>query len=284
MCSNKLITLLRDATLLLSGGAGISTPGLDARLIAGHVLGLSEREVLVNHDMVVTAEKAERFLKAIAMRLSGVPVSHILLKREFWGIDFSVCSDVLDPRPDTETLVSSVLKIYSNNTRRITIADLGTGTGCIIIALLSHYKNAVGEAFEKGVKSYRVAYHNIVKHNMMRRVKLYRASWEKCWGKFDLIVSNPPYIKRHKISKLQPEVRFNEPLLALDGGIRGIEKYIEIFRVINRCLKVDGRAILEIGEDQSNIRAEAVRMGMKFCGYINDLAGNPRCIVLRRFR
>ncbi|MFV9838749.1 MAG: peptide chain release factor N(5)-glutamine methyltransferase [Aaplasma endosymbiont of Hyalomma asiaticum] len=282
MCPIRLATLLKEATALLGGESGIDTPGLDARLIAGRVLGLVESDVLLNQDLVVTAEKAKEFFEAISKRVSGVPVSHILCKREFWSMDFTVSSDVLDPRPDTETLVSSVLKIYRNKTRRMTIADLGTGTGCIIIALLSHYKNAIGEAYEKSPKAYRVAYGNLAKHNIARRVRLHRASWEKCNGKFDLIVSNPPYIKRYKIPRLQPEVRFHEPLLALDGGINGTEKYVEIFHILNRCLKVNGRAILEIGEDQSNIRACAIRWGMKFCGYVNDLAGRPRCIVLKR--
>ena len=282
MCSSRLATLLKEATTLLSGEIEVDTPGLDARLIAGHVLGLAESDVLVNQDLMVEAEKEKEFFEAISQRLSGTPVSHILRKREFWSMDFSVSSDVLDPRPDTETLVAAVLKIYRNKMRRITIADLGTGTGCIIIALLSHYKNAVGEAFEKSPKAYRVAYSNLVKHNIARRVRLHRASWEKCNGKFDLIVSNPPYIKRYKISRLQPEVRFHEPLLALDGGINGVEKYVEIFHILNKCLKTDGRAILEIGEDQGNIRACAISHGMKFCGHVNDLAGKPRCVVLQR--
>ncbi|MDB1135322.1 peptide chain release factor N(5)-glutamine methyltransferase [Candidatus Anaplasma sp. TIGMIC] len=281
MCATKLAVLLSEATSVLSR-VGVVTPMLDARLIAGHVLGLSELEVLTGRDLVVSSEKAKEFFQVIAKRLAGVPISHITCKREFWSLDFTVSPDVLDPRQDTETIISTAIKLCSNRARRINIADLGTGSGCIIIALMSYYKNAVGAAFEKSTKAYRVAYKNLVRHNMMRRVKLRNAGWECCVGKFDLIVSNPPYIKRSKIPGLQPEVRLHEPMLALDGGISGMEKYLQIFRVLRRCLKSDGKAILEIGEDQVAVRAAAIRGGLCFCGYVNDLAGLPRCVILKK--
>ncbi|QLL67079.1 peptide chain release factor N(5)-glutamine methyltransferase [Anaplasma phagocytophilum str. Norway variant1] len=280
MSANKLAVLLSEAASVLKR-VGIDTPGLDARLIAGHVLGLSEHDVLINPDLVVTAAKTKEFFEVIARRLAGVPVSHILRRREFWSIDFAVGPDVLDPRQDTETIISEAIKLHNRN-RRITIADLGTGTACIIIALLSHYKNAVGVAFEKSTKAYRIAHQNLQQHGMTGRVRLHRASWEKCNGKFDLIVSNPPYIKRCKISGLQPEVRLYEPMVALDGGVRGMEKYLQIFEILRRCLKPDGKAILEIGEDQHAIRTEALRYGMKFCHYVYDLAAKPRCVVFKR--
>lgn len=283
MCSTRLSVLLEEAATILRR-VGANTPRLDARLIAGHVFSLSNIEVLTNPDLMVGKEKAKEFFEVIARRISGIPVSHILRKREFWSMDFEVCSDVLDPRQDTETIISSVIDLYTNPNCRITIADLGTGSGCIIVALLSHYKNAVGVAYEKSVKAYRIASQNLKKYDMARRVRIYRASWEQCKGKFDLIVSNPPYIKRSKLVGLQPEVRCHEPIQALDGGIRGMEKYIQIFQVIKRCLKPDGRAILEIGEDQQTIRTEALQHCISVCGYVRDLAGRQRCVILKKQR
>ncbi|WP_169193474.1 peptide chain release factor N(5)-glutamine methyltransferase [Anaplasma platys] len=283
MGSTKLAVLLEEATSIL-GRVGAGTPILDATLIAGHVFSLSNIEIITNPDLVVREAKAKEFFEAIARRIAGVPVSHILHKREFWSMDFRVCSDVLDPRQDTETVISTAIDLYTNPGCRITIADLGTGTGCIIIALLSHYKNAVGVAYEKSARAYRVALQNLQKYDMARRVRLCRASWERCRGKFDLIVSNPPYIKRSKLAGLQPEVRCHEPIQALDGGVRGMEQYLQIFQVINRCLKRDGRAILEIGEDQKKIRTEALQWGLGFCGYVKDLAGRNRCVILKKQR
>ncbi|MGN7678211.1 MAG: peptide chain release factor N(5)-glutamine methyltransferase [Anaplasma sp.] len=272
--------LNRAASILKDGGA--ETPRLDAELIVQHVLGMDTASMIANHDMCVEQARVDEVFALLARRTSGIPMSHILGKREFWGMDFAVDSNVLDPRPDTEAIVSSAIGIYGNTDRRIAIVDLGTGTGCILIALLSHYKNAIGVAFENSVKAYRVAYHNFVQHSMLARVKLHCASWEKCEGKFDLIVSNPPYIRRCKISGLQREVRCHEPLVALDGGARGMEKYLQIFDVLKRCLSPQGRAILEIGEDQSTIRNEALRWKLGFCGYGLDLAGRKRCVILKK--
>lgn len=281
MGSTRLAVLLAEATAVLRR-VGVRTPSLDANLIAGHVFSLSNIEIITNSDLMVGEVKAKEFFEAIAQRMSGIPISHILRKREFWSMDFGVCSDVLDPRQDTETIISTVIGLYTNPRRRITIADLGTGSGCIIIALLSHYRNAVGVAYEKSVKAHRVASQNLQKHGMSRRVRLCRSSWEQCRGRFDLIVSNPPYIKRSKLAGLQDEVRWHEPMQALDGGVRGIEKYLQIFKVINRCLKPEGRAILEIGEDQQKIRTEALQWGISLCSYVKDLAGKQRCVVLKK--
>ncbi|MEH0831617.1 peptide chain release factor N(5)-glutamine methyltransferase [Anaplasma bovis] len=277
----KVAVLLGEATSVLNR-VGVETAALDSRLIICHVLQMTELEVLTNLDLCIDDAKVKDFFRLVTMRLSGVPMSHILCRREFWSMDFSVSSDVLDPRPDTETIISTVIGLHANSNKRLVIADLGTGSGCIIVALLSHYKNAYGVAFEKSVKAYRVARENVIRHGMMSRIKLHCMSWDRCYGKFDVIVSNPPYIKRCKIRELQYEVRMHEPTQALDGGIRGMEKYLQIFKVLNRCLKSGGSAVLEIGEDQDTIRKEAIAHGLRFCGYSRDFAGRKRCVVLQR--
>ncbi|MGN7661508.1 MAG: peptide chain release factor N(5)-glutamine methyltransferase [Anaplasma sp.] len=283
MQDNRLLFLLNRAASFLRD-SGAETPRLDAELVAQHVLGMDTASMIASHDMCVEQVRADEFFALLAKRASGIPMSHILEKREFWGMDFAVNSNVLDPRPDTEAIVSTAISIHGDTDRKITIADLGTGTGCILIALLSHYKNATGVAFDNSVRAYRVAYRNFTQHSMLARVKLRCAGWERCKGRFDLIVSNPPYIRRCKIHSLQREVRCHEPLVALDGGARGVEKYLQILGVLKRCLSPQGRAILEIGEDQDTIRNEALRWKLGFCGHGLDLAGRKRCIILKKLR
>ncbi|QXK92846.1 peptide chain release factor N(5)-glutamine methyltransferase [Neoehrlichia mikurensis] len=272
-------SLLREAIKILCD-ANVDNPRFDAEVLMQYTLDIKLSTIIANPNLSVCCNKLGIFWQAIRQRANRVPVSQIIGKREFWDMEFMVNSNVLDPRPETETIISSVLKIYKNKNSRINIADLGAGTGCIIITLLSHYNNAVGVAFEKSVEAYRVAYKNLKYHKVYNRTRLFLSSWIKCKGVFDLIVSNPPYVKRSKIAALQPEVKLYEPFVALDGGSIGIENYIQIFQVIKRCLKKSGKAILEIGEDQSQIHKIVPNYKLIFCSYVYDLCGKKRCIIL----
>ncbi|KJV69472.1 peptide chain release factor N(5)-glutamine methyltransferase [Candidatus Neoehrlichia procyonis] len=272
-------SLLREAVKILHN-ARIDNPQFDVEILMQYTLNIERATIIVNSNFPVCRSKLKVFWQAIEQRANRVPVSQIIGKREFWSKEFVVNANVLDPRPETETIISSTFEIYKTKNSRITIADLGTGTGCIMITLLSHYHNAVGVAFEKNVKTYRIAYENLKRHKVYSRTKLLLSSWIECEGEFDLIVSNPPYIKRSKISSLQPEVKLYEPFVALDGGPIGIENYIQIFQVIKRCLKHNGKAILEIGEDQVQIHRIVPNYGLIFCNYVYDLCGKKRCIIL----
>jgi release factor glutamine methyltransferase len=172
-------------------------------------------------------------------RAERYPISQIIGNREFWSKNFIVNQHVLDPRPDSETLISTVLKYYPNKKQRLKIADFGTGTGCLLISVLSEYKYAVGIGFEKSLEAYKVAYQNTKKHNLLSRAKIFPSSWTECRGSFDLIISNPPYIKRSKLKDLQAEVQ-KEPRITLDGGIDGLNCYLSIFSILRRCLKKMG--------------------------------------------
>ncbi len=259
----------------------VDLPYLTAEVIMQYVLDVERSFIIANPTYPVPAAKESEFWRLLNKRAGGYPLSHIIGKREFWSNDFIVSQDVLDPRPDSETIIEAVLKHYTNKRQRLKIADFGTGTGCLLTSLLKEYQYAVGIGFEKSVKAYRVAYQNLKKHNLLHRARLFSSSWTKCNMQFDLIVSNPPYIRRSKLKSLQDEVQ-KEPQIALDGGINGLVCYASIFIILQKCLKRNKLAILEIGEDQNNIDRLIRSYGLVFMGYIYDLSGVKRCIVIKQ--
>ncbi|WP_339045401.1 peptide chain release factor N(5)-glutamine methyltransferase [Candidatus Mesenet endosymbiont of Agriotes lineatus] len=260
---------------------GICTPRLDSEILIGHALSLERSFIIANYDYEVGEEHEKLFLELISRRCKRYPISQIIGKREFWGLDFLVNQHVLDPRPDSETIISTVLRYYRNKNKRLRIVDFGTGTGCLLISMLHEYKYSIGIGFEKNVNSYRTALNNIKRHNLLGRAKVIFDSWENSNDLFDLIISNPPYIKRNMLKKLQLEVQ-NEPTIALDGGSNGLKCYLSIFPVLKRSLKKGGFAVLEIGEAQNNIKKIIPFYGLIFVSYAYDLSGKKRCIVIRQ--
>ncbi|MDR2831503.1 MAG: peptide chain release factor N(5)-glutamine methyltransferase [Rickettsiales bacterium] len=273
-------TLIQEGSKLLSSYK-VESPYLDCEIIMQHVLDVKRSFIIMSHADQVPTEKELLFWKLTKKRAERYPISQIIGNREFWSKNFIVNQHVLDPRPDSETLISTVLKYYPNKKQRLKIADFGTGTGCLLISVLSEYEHAVGIGFEKSLKAYRVAYQNIKKHNLLGRAEIFPKSWTECRGSFDLIVSNPPYIKRSKLKNLQAEVQ-KEPRIALDGGIDGFSCYLSIFPILRKCLKKNGFAILEIGEDQNNIDKVIPSYELAFQEYVYDLARTKRCIVVKR--
>ncbi|WP_253299936.1 peptide chain release factor N(5)-glutamine methyltransferase [Wolbachia endosymbiont of Chironomus riparius] len=259
----------------------IDTAYLDCEIIMQHVLNVERSFIVINNTNLVPIYKENLFWQLINKRSEKHPISHIIGKREFWSNDFIVSQDVLDPRPDSETLVSTVLKYYKNKKQKLKIADLGTGTGCLLISVLNEYKYAIGIGFEKSFKAYRIACKNIKKHNLFGRAKIFPNSWTKCEEKFDLVISNPPYIRRTTLKNLQIEVK-KEPRIALDGGTSGLYCYLSIFSVLKKYLRKNGIAILEIGQDQNNINKLVNSYGLIFKEYVYDLSGMKRCIVIKQ--
>ncbi|QKX02902.1 peptide chain release factor N(5)-glutamine methyltransferase [Wolbachia endosymbiont of Litomosoides sigmodontis] len=273
-------TLIQEGSKLLSSYK-VESPYLDCEIIMQHVLGVERSFIIMNYADQVSIEKEQLFWKLTKKRVKRYPISQIIGKREFWSKNFIVNRHVFDPRADSEILVSAVLKYYPNKKQKMKIADFGTGTGCLLISILSEYEHAVGIGFEKSLKACRVAYQNIKKHNLLDRAKVFPNLWTECRGLFDLIISNPPYIRRSRLKDLQAEVQ-KEPKIALDGGIDGLSCYLSIFPILRRCLKKNGFAILEIGEDQSDIDKMVPSYELTFCEYMYDLAGMRRCIVVKR--
>ncbi|MDG7053530.1 MAG: peptide chain release factor N(5)-glutamine methyltransferase [Wolbachia endosymbiont of Alcedoecus sp.] len=273
-------TLIQEGSELLLSHK-VESPCLDCEIIMQHVLGVERPFIIMKHANQVPIEKEQLFWQLTKKRAERYPISQIIGNREFWSKNFIVNQHVLDPRPDSETIISAVLKYYPNKEQKLKIADFGTGTGCLLISVLSEYEHAVGIGFEKSLEAYKVACQNVKNHNLLSRARILPSSWTKCRGLFDLIISNPPYIKSSKLKDLQAEVQ-KEPKMALDGGIDGLSCYLSIFPILRKCLKKNGAAILEIGEDQNDIDKIILSYGLSFQEYVYDLAGMKRCIVVKQ--
>ncbi len=247
--------LIDDIAAALTGYS--DTPRADARVFLNHYNGQP------------TALQIEAFVRR---RRKKEPVSKILGKRGFWTLDLTVTQDVLDPRPDSETLIEAVLKQYSNRAAPYRILDVGTGSGCLLLALLSEYRNAVGLGVDKSPAALAVARQNGQGTNA-RFVEgdFTQPDFLKEEEPFDIIVSNPPYIPTDTIDKLDTEVRVYDPMLALDGGTDGLNAYRALGQQFRRLLKPDGRVFLEIGQGQeTDVIAIMEENGFTFQEWFED--------------
>ncbi|MEQ8710212.1 MAG: peptide chain release factor N(5)-glutamine methyltransferase [Rhodospirillales bacterium] len=259
--------------------AGIDTAHLDARLLASAALGLSREELLMKAGDEVPQTGVSGCQRLLERRLAGEPVSRILGKREFWGMDFIVTPATLDPRADSELLVELIIgqagEGFSGR-----ILDLGTGTGCLPIALLCALPKARATAVDVSPAALDCARQNAGVHGVLDRLELLEGSWlEPVTGPYDIVLSNPPYIATPVIEGLMTEVRLHDPRLALDGGADGLDAYRTIIDGLGSILPSRGQVFLEVGYDQS----EAVTGLLRERGFLsiaahNDLAGQRRCV------
>lgn len=232
------------------------------------------------------APDEESFAAMVARRAAREPMSHILGRREFWSLDFAVTRHCLDPRPDSETVVETVLASLPDRARPLRILDLGTGSGCLLLALLSELPNATGVGVDASVEALGIAMGNAHRLGFGTRAQFVQRRWTQGLdGNFDIVVSNPPYIPTDEIDRLAPEVARYEPRLALDGGRDGLDAYRAILPGLKRVLAPDGFAVLEIGADQ----AEKVCRLAETMGFLNqtvhkDLGGRDRAVKLSQFK
>ena len=263
---------------------GIDTPDLDARILVLHATGMKREDLIMHGDYSVTNEQAQNVQDFEARRLAGEPVSRILGQREFYGMAFQLSEQTLDPRPDTEILVETVLKNIEDPDRAYRILDLGTGTGCIVLSLLASLPNATAVAVDISEDAVATANKNAEELGLLKRCDIRVLDWKekdaaKLLGQFDLLVSNPPYIRTLDIETLSLEVKGFDPYVALDGGTDGLDCYREITEILPYMLKEDGICAVEIGWDQ----AEDVKKILYNAGFTQqivekDLAGHDRCI------
>ncbi len=265
------------------GGAGIATPALDARLLLMAACGLSHGDLILKAGDALTRAQAGRLETMVSRRLRGEPVSRILGAREFWGLDFALSPATLDPRPDTETLVQSVLEAISGRgSEPLRIIDLGTGTGCILIALLSELPSAFGVGVDISLNALATARCNAQRNGVGARAGFVQADWlAGIGGRFDIVVSNPPYIESDEIATLSVEVRAHEPVAALDGGSDGLAAYRTIVPALGGVLAPGGVAAFELGTGQARRVAEMVAASgvTTHIEVVHDLAGIARVVV-----
>jgi release factor glutamine methyltransferase len=278
--TRRLDAVFRD-TLQRLTAAGVPNPGLDARLLVCAATGLGHERLIGEPGRSVAESEACRLEVMVARRLAREPVSRILGEREFWGRSYAVGPATLDPRPDTETLVEMALDwMRGRDIPRPTIADLGTGTGCLLISLLCDLHQARGFGIDIDPDALIVAASNAGRYLEPGRAHFICGDWLAPVGcSVDLIVSNPPYIETAEIERLEPEVAAFDPRGALDGGVDGLDAYRQIVDAAAGHINPGGALMLEIGADQEPSVAELLeRGGFSVYGTRRDLSGTIRCI------
>lgn len=281
MPSSSFLSYILAQTKEKLCSSGIENPGLEARALLKEVADVSDADLIAGNDKKLSEEQRAVLESFIKRRKTGEPLSRILGMREFWSLPFKVTPAVLDPRPDTETLVAAVLKRYGDKPPR-RILDLGTGSGCILIALLHEWRQARGVAVDISQEALEVARDNAQRNGVAERIEFVRSNWcANVEGQFDLVVANPPYIPARDIESLDKEVRDFDPILALAGGEDGLQAYKKILTEIKSHLLPDSLIFFEIGNLQSrDIAGLAGNAGFFVHESYPDLSGIIRVVEL----
>jgi release factor glutamine methyltransferase len=263
--------------------AGIETPEVDARLLIGHALRVDRARLLSESDRLLEAREISAIAALAARRLKHEPVARVIGVKEFWNQTFALSDAVLVPRPETETVVEAALDLVVRSGLRmesLRVLDIGTGSGALLVALLSELPNATGTATDVSPAALAMARANAERNGLGSRCTFIACNIaEGLAGPFDLIVSNPPYIAHGDIATLAPEVRDYDPPLALDGGNDGLDIYRAIAAVAPRLLAAGGHLIVELGAGQeAPVRALFTNAGLSVDTARNDLAGIPRAL------
>lgn len=261
--------------------AGIEGARREARLLLAHALdGDRDTTLTVNP----TAEQSAAFAALIARRAGREPFAYITGRKEFWSLTFDVGPGVLIPRPDTETLIEQAIRFLPDREAPLAIADLGAGSGALLIAALTEFPRAMGIGFESSPQAFGYLSRNIARHvpdRAQARLAAWDAAPKDAGAPFDLILSNPPYIPAAEIESLDPDVSRYEPRAALDGGEDGLEAYRSLGLLLPHILNPGGHAILEIGAGQGN-SMEPLFPGLEIVALAPDLQGIARALVLRK--
>lgn len=272
-------TLLSEATRRLKA-AGVDSPRLDARVLLMHVLGLPGNALI--SDQALCEEQVSRFETLVGRRIAREPLAYIVGEKEFFSLAFAVGPGVLVPRPETETLVEEAIRAFPDRDADLDVLDLGTGTGCIIAAFLSHYPRARGVAVDDGPDALVWATRNIERLGLSPRCDVLRGTWN-AKGRFDVVFSNPPYLTEDEYTHAAPEIRCFEPKTAFVAGRGGLDAYRGIARALPGQLKPDGLVFLEVGASQSSAVVEILEAdGLESRGISPDLGGIPRCVIAGR--
>jgi release factor glutamine methyltransferase len=258
---------------------GIPNPRLDARILLAHVLQTSHSHLLAYPEQLLNDEQVQQFRALLQRRLAFEPVSRIIGRREFWGLEFNLSPDTLDPRPDSEILVETVLKEIDDRTLPLSLLDLGTGSGCLLLALLHELPQATGRGIDISGGAIKTAQQNAQALNLEQRVQLIQQDWTTgITGQYDWIISNPPYIPSSAIASLAADVRLYDPLQALDGGQDGLRCYQFFAAYLKPLLKLKGKVALEIGQGQEQaVEHLFTDAGFQCLRWMADLSGITRC-------
>lgn len=279
--------LLRDTAVALTA-AGIDNARFEARLLLSHATGLTIEQLISRGPDPAPVPAATRLRELTARRVRREPMAYILGEREFWGLPFKVSPAVLIPRPDSETVIETVLDLLPDRSRKLRILDLGLGSGCLLLTLLREYPQATGVGIDASESALAIARANAGALGVAPRAHLLAGDWrqagwsERLEGPFDLLVSNPPYIESAVVEGLMPEVSAHEPRLALDGGADGLAAYRIIAAASPKLVVPGGWAIVEVGEGQApEIASLFAAAGLAPQPARKDLGGIERVVPAR---
>lgn len=256
----------------------IKNPELDLKLMINS--SLKKNNYYFINELNIKDINIDKFNTYFKRRIKGEPISKILNNKEFWSLNYYTNKYVLDPRPETELIVEAIIKYHQNINQKISFCDLGTGSGCIIISLLKHYYNSKGVGIDISEEAIKVAKRNSIKHNISDRLKLIKGNWGTLNNRYDIIFSNPPYVKYSDLNKLQNEVKFYDPVISLNGGNDGLEKFRDLSTIINRYMKNSSIFLLEIGYKQmKNVKKIFYKKNLQLIEVIKDLQGIERIMI-----
>ena len=258
----------------------IQTADLDAEILLARALGKDRRYIILNNEENLDDKNLKYFNDLIKERSNRKPIAQIINKKFFWDSEFFITEDTLIPRPDTELIIEQVLKLFKHK-NKINVLDIGVGSGCILLTILKEKKNFYGAGIDISKKCIDISKINAKALKVEKRAKFFKTDVDKfAQGKYDLIISNPPYISKLYLKYLEKDVVKFEPKLALDGGLDGLSEIRKVIKKSSELIKKNGKFILEIGFDQKN---KVIKLLNKKGFYINstlkDLAKNDRCIV-----
>jgi release factor glutamine methyltransferase len=280
-CQNSVEAVLNWAKSQLSI-SGIGTPITDARLLLGFALGSPQERFYGLEDKILNASEIDTYQNIVKRRCSREPVSRIIGRRDFWSLTLQLNSSSLDPRADSETLIEGLKRYMPNKGAHVNIIDLGTGTGCLLLAALKEFPNSYGVGIDISEECIKLAQENATQNKLSSRAVFLQSDWgQKVYEKFDIILSNPPYIEEDEIQTLEPEVKNFDPQIALNGGKDGLSCYRKLGDEFGSLLKKKGLVFLEIGHKQRDQVSDIMALnGLKCLSVEQDLGQRDRCLVL----
>ena len=273
-----------DGTRILKKN-NIRLPELDSEILLGEVLKKNREYIVMNLEKILKDDSLKVYQDLIKQRSLGKPIAYLVKKKDFWKSEFMIDEGILIPRPDTEILVQETLKILKNKSFA-NILEIGTGSGCIILSILKEKPEFYGKGIDISGKSIALCRANAKKLGITNKVDFTKTDVDNfCFGKYDLVISNPPYIKSNEIKYLEKDVNHFEPKLALDGGLDGTLKILKIIEKASSLLKVNGKLVLEIAHNQkTKVIGILKQKGFYINKTIKDYAQNDRCIISTKIK
>ena len=258
----------------------IQTAKLDTEILMAKAIGKDRKYIILNNYENIKKKDLKYFKKLINERASNKPIAHLVNRKNFWDFEFFVTKDTLIPRPDTELIIEQILNLTKFK-KNLNILDIGVGSGCIILTILKEKKTFQGTGIDISKKCINTSKINAKILKVDKRIRFYKSDVDKfSFGKYDIIVSNPPYIVKHKIKYLERNVAEFEPRLALNGGLDGLSEIRKVIKKSSELIKKNGKFILEIGFDQKNKVINLLKQkGFYINSALKDFANNDRCII-----